>query len=61
MVSERAWNVVDRVFDPCSGQIKVHKIGNCYFSAKHATLRSKRKDWLVFEWSDMSTMGLLYQ
>jgi hypothetical protein len=33
----------------------------CCFSAKHAALRSKSKDWLarnrnnVSEWSDMST------
>ena len=37
-----------------------HKIGTCCFSAKHAALRSKRRDWFVwnqnnvFEWSDMS-------
>jgi hypothetical protein len=24
-----------------------YKIGNCYFSAEHAALRSKSKDWLV--------------
>jgi hypothetical protein len=37
------------------------------FSAKHAALRSKNKDWLarnqnnVYEWSDISTRGLLFQ
>ena len=42
-------------------------IGICGFSAKHAALRRKSKDWLarnqnnVSEWSDMSTRGLLFQ
>jgi len=37
------------------------------FSAKHAALRSKSKDWLarypnnLSEWSDMSIRGLLFQ
>jgi len=48
-------------------QTKDHKIGICCFSAKHAALRRKSKDWLaryqnnVSEWSDMSTSGLLFQ
>ena len=39
----------------------------CCFSAKHAALRSKSKDWLarnqdtVSEWSDISTGVLLFQ
>jgi hypothetical protein len=39
----------------------------CCFSAKHAALRRKSKDWLarnqnnVSEWSDISTSGLLFQ
>ena len=39
-----------------------YKIGMCWFSAKHTTLRSMNKDWLVrnqdnvSEWSDMSTL-----
>ena len=39
----------------------------CCFSAKHASLRSKNKDWLnrnqnnVSKWSDMSTRGQLFQ
>jgi hypothetical protein len=50
----------------CS-QTKDYKIGICYFSAKHAALRSKSKDWLtrnqnnVSEGSDMSICGLLFQ
>ena len=50
-----------------SGQIKDYKIGICSFSAKHAALRRKSKDWLarnqdnVSEWGDMSMRGLLLQ
>ena len=58
---------VDRGFEPRSGQTKSYKIGICCFSAKHAALRRKDKDWLarnqnnVSEWSDLSTRGLLVQ
>jgi len=44
-----------------------NKIGICCFSAKHATLRSKIKDWLdqnrgnVSNWRKISTSGLLFQ
>ena len=67
MVSVLASSAVERGFEPRSGQTKDYKIGICCFSAKHAALRSKSKDWLarnqnnVFEWSDMSTRGLLFQ
>ena len=67
MVSMLASSAVDRGFDSRSGQIKDYKIGICCSSAKHAALRSKSKYWLarnqnnVFEWSDMSTRGLLFQ
>jgi hypothetical protein len=55
-----------RIFS-CDGPARQFKIGICCFSAKHATLWTKSKDWLalnqnnVFEWSDMSTHGLLFQ
>ena len=42
-----ASNAVDRGFEPRSGQIKDYKIGICCFSAKHAALRRKSKDWLA--------------
>ena len=68
MVCMLASNVVDRGFEPRSGQTKDYEIGICCFSAKHAALRRKSKDWLarnqnnVSEWSDMSsTRGLLFQ
>ena len=54
-------------FEPWSGQTKDYENGICFFSGKHAVLRSKRKDWLawnqdnVSEWSDMSIRGLLSQ
>ena len=48
------------------GQTKDYEIGICCFSAKHAALRIKSKDWLVWnqddvsEWGDMSICGLLF-
>jgi hypothetical protein len=54
-------------FEPRSGQTKDHKIGICCFSARHAALRRKSKDWLawnqddVSEWGDMSIRRLLFQ
>jgi hypothetical protein len=67
MVSVFTSSAVDRGFEPRSGQTKDYNIGICCFSAKHASLRRKRKDWLarnqdnVSEWSDMSTHGLFFQ
>jgi hypothetical protein len=67
MVSLLASNATDCEFEPRSGQTKDHKIGICCFSAKHAALRRKNKDWLarnqnnVTEWSDISTRELLFQ
>ena len=64
MVSVLASSGVDRWFEPRSGQTKDYKIGICRFSAKHAALRRKSKDWLaqnqnnVSEWSNISTRGL---
>jgi hypothetical protein len=57
----------EEVHYPQSSQTKDYKIGICCFSAKHAALRGKSKDWLarnqnnVSEWSNMSTRGLLFQ
>ena len=67
MVSVLTSNVVDRGFELQSGQTKDYEIGICCFSAKHAALRRKSKDWLsrnqnnVSVWSDMSTRRLLFQ
>jgi hypothetical protein len=60
-------SVVDRGFEPRSGQTKDYKFGICCFSAKYAALRRKNKDWLarnqnnVSELSDTSTRRLLFQ
>jgi hypothetical protein len=67
MVSVLASSAVDSGFEPRSAQTKNYKIGICCFSAKHATLRRKSKDWLawkqnnVSEWSHMSSRGVLFQ
>ena len=67
MVSVLASSEVDREFEPLSGQIKDYKNGICCFSARQAALRRKHKYWLArnqnnaFEWSYMSTRGLLFQ
>jgi hypothetical protein len=56
-------SAVERGLEYRLGQTKDYKIGIC-FSAKHAPLRSKNKDWLarnqenVSEWSGMSLRGL---
>ena len=60
-------SVVKRGFEPRLGQTKDCKVVLLTFSAKHAALSSKNKDWLaqnqndVSKWSDMSTSGLLFQ
>ena len=67
MVSVLASSTVDRVFKPRSGQTKEHKIGICCFSAKHAALKKKSKDWMaqdhdnVSKWGDTSTHGPLFK
>ena len=49
MISMPASSVVDQGFESQLSQTKDHKIGICCFSAKHAALRSKNKDWLAPE------------
>ena len=66
MVSVLASSTVDHGFEPQSGQTRDYKIDICCFSAKHAAIRKKSKDWLaqnqdnVSEWSHMSTRRLLF-
>ena len=66
MVSMLAPSAIDRGIKFRESQTKDYKIGICCFSAKYAALRRKSKDWLaqnqddVFEWSNMSTRGLLF-
>jgi hypothetical protein len=47
MVSVLDSCAVDHGFEPRSGQTKDYEIGICCFSAKHAALRRKSKDWLA--------------
>ena len=67
MVRVFASSVVDRGFEPRSGQTKAYKNSVCCFPAKHAALRRKSKDWLarnqdnMSEWGDMSIHELLLQ
>ena len=44
MVSVLVLSVVDRGFEPRSGQTKDYEIGICCFSAKHVALRKNSKD-----------------
>jgi hypothetical protein len=66
-VSVPTSSAVDRGFEPRSGQTKDYQIGICCFSAKHAALRRKNKDWLawnqnnVSKWGDMTIRRLLFQ
>jgi hypothetical protein len=67
MVSILTLSAVDRGFKPRSGQTKDFQIGIYCFSAKHAVVRRKKKDWLapnqdnVSKWDDMSICRLLFQ
>ena len=67
MVSVLVSSAVYRVFETRSGQSKDYLIGILCFSANHASLRRRTKDWLpenknnVLEWRDMPTGGLLFQ
>ena len=47
MVNVLVLSVVECGVEPRSGQTKDNEIGISCFSAKHAALRRKSKDWLV--------------
>ena len=63
MVSGLVSSAVDRGLESQSGHTKDCKIDICCFSAKHASLRRKRKDWLarnqenVSRWGNMAISG----
>jgi hypothetical protein len=67
MVIMLASSALYRGFGSWSGQIKDYEIPIRCFSAMHAVLRRKSKDWLalnqddVSEWGDISIRGLLFQ
>ena len=54
MATMLASSAVYREFEPLSGQTKDYKIGSCNFSAKHAALRRKSKDWLAWNQDNVS-------
>jgi hypothetical protein len=56
-VSVLASSAVDRGIEPLVGQAKDYKIGICCFSAKHAALRRKSKDWLARNQNNVSEWG----
>ena len=64
MFSVLTSSVVDHEFEFRTCQTKDYAIGICCFSAKHAALTSKSKDWLVRNQDNvsghMSTRGLLF-
>ena len=49
-----ASSVIDHGFEPRSDQTKDYKIDICCFSAKHAALRRKSKDWLTWNQDNVS-------
>ena len=49
-----AASVVEREFEPRSGQIKNYEIVICCFFAKHAAVRRKNNDWLTRNQDDVS-------
>jgi hypothetical protein len=53
MVSVLAYSEVDCGFELKSVKPKT-EIGICCFSAKHAALRRKNKDWLTQNWDNVS-------
>ena len=55
MVSLLASSVVDRGLE--SDQVKDYEIGICCFSANHADLRRKCKDWLAWNQDNVSECG----
>ena len=57
MFSVLASSAVDRGLETRSGQTKDYKIGICCFSAKHAALRRKSKDWLARNQNNVSEVG----
>ena len=67
MVSVLTVSAVDRRFESRSGLTKDYKFQISCFSANHAPLRRKGKDWLaqnqdnVSEWGDMYIHSVLFQ
>ena len=66
MVSMLVLSAADRWFEPRSAKPRDYVIGICWFSANHATLKKKSKEWLarnqdnVSESGGMDIRGLLF-
>ena len=54
MVSVLVWGALDRGFKPQLSKTKDYEIGICCFSAKHAALTRKSKDWLARNQNNVS-------
>jgi hypothetical protein len=57
MVSMLVLSAVDRWFEPRSGKPRDYVIGMCWFSAKHAALKKKSKEWLARNQDNVSESG----
>jgi hypothetical protein len=55
-----ASSAVDRLFESRSDQTKDYNISMGCFSAKHATLRRKNKEWLARNQDSVSLSGATY-
>ena len=53
-------SAVDRLLEPQSDQTKDYNISMGCFSAKHAALRRKNKDWLARNQDSVSLSGATY-
>ena len=60
MVSVLSSSAIDRMLEFRSGQTKDYKIGICCFSAQHAALGSKSKDWLAHNQDNVSEYNDVY-
>jgi hypothetical protein len=60
MVSVLVSSAVDRGFEPRSSQTKDYTTSICCFSAKHAALRRKSKDWLAWKYDNVSELGDMF-
>ena len=57
MVIMLSSSVVDRGFEPRSGQANNYEIGICCFYAKYAALRRKSKAWMARNQDNVSKWG----
>ena len=55
MIRALTSSVVDRGFEPWSGQNKDYNIGICCFSSNHVALRRKSKIWLAGSGDNVSS------